>query len=66
MRTINLNGPQGNAFALLGLAKSWAQQLDYTPEEIDRLMNEMKSGDHGDLVSVFEQTFAGIVECVYE
>ena len=39
---IDLTGPQGNAFYLLGTAKNLAKQLDLNGKQI---MDEMMSGD---------------------
>ena len=56
--TIDLTGPQGNAFYLLGMAKNLANQLDFPAEFI---MNEMKSGDYENLIKVFDHYFGSIV-----
>ncbi len=56
--TIDLTGPQGNAFYLLGMAKKLANQLDFPAEFI---MNEMKSGDYENLIKVFDHYFGSIV-----
>ena len=56
--TIDLTGPQGNAFYLFGMAKKLANQLDI-PAEFS--MNEMKSGDYENLIKVFDHYFGSIV-----
>ena len=56
--TIDLTGPQGNAFYLLGTAKNLAKQLDLNGLEI---MEEMKSGDYENLVEVFDKHFGMLV-----
>lgn len=56
--TIDLTGPQGNAFYLLGTAKSLCKQLGYQHEAV---MNDMQSGDYENLVSVFDKHFGDIV-----
>ena len=56
--TIDLTGPQGNAFYLLGTAKNLAKQLDLNGLEI---MEEMKSGDYENLIRVFDKNFGMIV-----
>ena len=40
MRIIDLDGPQGNAFALLGIAKQWSKDLELDYKTIS---NEMTS-----------------------
>lgn len=56
--TIDLTGPQGNAFFLLGTASNLAKQLGLNSDEI---CEEMKSGDYENLVEVFDNYFGSIV-----
>ena len=56
--TIDLTGPQGNAFYLLGTAKNLANQLGLNGVEI---MEEMKSGDYDNLVNTFDKYFGSFV-----
>ena len=56
--TIDLTGPQGNAFYLLGTAKKLANQLGLDGVEI---MEEMKSGDYDHLVQTFDNYFGTFV-----
>ena len=56
--TIDLTGPQGNAFYLLGTAKNLAKQLGLNGTKI---MEEMKSGDYENLIRVFDKNFGMIV-----
>jgi len=55
---IDLTGPEGNAFYLLGTANNLAKQLGLNPIEI---MEEMKSGDYENLVQTFDNYFGSIV-----
>lgn len=55
---IDLTGPDGNAFALLGYAKSLAKQLDL---DFKPIKDEMVSGDYENLVSVFDKYFGEFV-----
>ena len=55
---IDLTGPQGNAFYLLGTAKKLANQLGLDSDEI---LNEMKSGDYENLLQVFDKNFGMFV-----
>lgn len=64
MITIDLNGPQGNAFWLMGYAQKLAKQLNWDQQSIDDMIEEMKSGDYDDLCSVFSQNFCDYVELV--
>jgi len=58
-RKIDLTGPDGNAFVLLGLAKSFSKQLNLNWEEISE---EMKSGDYENLIKVFDKYFGEIID----
>ena len=55
---IDLTGPDGNAFALMGYASRFAKQLDLDPKVI---VNEMKSGDYENLLQVFDGYFGSFV-----
>ena len=44
--TIDLTGPDGNAFALIGYARKFAKQLDFTKEQIETIIAEMMSRDY--------------------
>lgn len=55
---IDLTGPQGNAFFLLGTASNLAKQLDLDGSKI---MEEMKSGDYENLLQVFDRYFGSFV-----
>jgi len=53
--TVDLTGPSGNAYNLLGLAKSLSK-----PDHAD-ILAEMMSGDYENLVSVFDEYFGDVV-----
>jgi hypothetical protein len=55
---IDLSGPQGNAFYLLGIAKQLAKQLEFDYSEIKA---EMTSGDYENLIQVFDSYFGSFV-----
>ena len=55
---IDLTGPDGNAFALMGYAKRFAKQLGLDSEEI---ISNMMSGDYENLLEVFEENFGEFV-----
>lgn len=57
--TIDLTGPQGNAFFLLGTAQKLAKQLDLDGEAIKE---EMTSGDYDNLVQTFDKYFGDYVD----
>lgn len=55
---IDLTGPDGNAFVLLGYASQFAKQLDLDEKAIRA---EMMSGDYENLVAVFDKYFGEYV-----
>ena len=61
---INLNGPDGNAFALMRKAKYLGVKLDLSKDEIDSIVKEMMSGDYDNLVEVFKRNFGQLVKLV--
>ena len=58
---IDLTGPDGNAFALMGYARRFARQLGYSKEDQDQLLELMTSGDYENLVGVFDDHFGSFV-----
>ena len=56
--TIDLDGPNGNAFYLLGTARSLARQLDM---DEDAITKEMQSGDYMNLVKTMDKYFPFVV-----
>ena len=61
MIVIDLSGPQGNSFNLLGQARKLGKILDMTKEEIESVNKEMMSGDYNNLIDVFENYFGELV-----
>lgn len=55
---IDLTGPEGNAFCLMGYAKRFARQLDLNA---DKIIAEMRSGDYEHLVATFDRHFGDYV-----
>ena len=55
---IDLSGPDGNAFALLGMAKKWGKQLGLDWKEIQ---SQMMSGEYDNLLDVMEEEFGDYV-----
>jgi hypothetical protein len=58
---VDLTGPDGNAFALIGLAQNLAKQLGYQPDKRGELTTEMMSGDYEHLLQVFDKHFGDFV-----
>lgn len=57
-KVIDLTGPDGNAYALMGYALRFAQQLDLDGTQVRQ---EMLSGDYENLLSVFDKYFGDYV-----
>ena len=58
---IDLTGPEGNAFVLLGKAKSFAKQLGMNGVEAEAIVHEMTQGDYEHLLQVFDENFGDFV-----
>ena len=58
-RIIDLTGPQGNAYYLLGLASKFCKQLGLNSHKV---IGEMQSGDYKNLLNVFSKYFGLYVE----
>jgi hypothetical protein len=55
---IDLTGPQGNVFFLIGTANNLAKQLGLDGKAIQA---EMMSGDYENAVNVFDENFGSFV-----
>jgi hypothetical protein len=55
---IDLTGPEGNAFHLIGVANRLSKQLDL---DSNKIREEMMSGDYENLVKVFDSYFGDFV-----
>lgn len=55
---IDLSGPEGNAFNLIGRAKSYSRQLGL---DFKKVQKEMMSGDYENLIKVFDGYFGEYV-----
>ena len=55
---IDLTGPDGNAFVLMGYATSYCKQLGW---DAGPILEEMKSSDYKNLIKVFDRHFGDFV-----
>jgi hypothetical protein len=55
---IDLTGPEGNSFVLIGYSKKWSEQLGLDSKKIQK---EMMSGDYENLIGVIEKYFGEYV-----
>ncbi len=58
-RVIDLTGPEGNAFVLLGIAKGLCKDLNLDSSVVT---SEMMSGDYENLITVFDDYFGDYVD----
>ena len=58
MVNIDLSGPDGNAFVLMGYAKKFSRQLKLNDNVI---IQEMMTGDYENLLKVFQKHFGDYV-----
>ena len=56
---IDISGPDGNAYALMGYATRYAKQLKL---DKDKILQEMKSGDYENLIQTFDKYFGDYVD----
>ncbi len=56
---IDLTGPNGNAFVLLGLARKYSKKLGKDWEKIEE---KMTSDDYDNLIKIFDENFGEFVE----
>lgn len=57
--TVDLSGPDGNAYVILGYAKNFCKQLDLDFEPIRK---EMTSSDYENLIEVFDRYFGEYID----
>ena len=58
-RVIDLTGPEGNAFYLLGLARKLCKQLDLDTTQV---YGEMTTGSYENLITAFDKHFGSIID----
>lgn len=59
---IDLDGPDGNAFYLIGQARRIMRDLDFPMEKTDRIVSKMLNGDYINLLKTFESHFGEYFE----
>jgi hypothetical protein len=58
-QVIDLTGPQGNAFYLLGLASKLCKQLDL---DEDLVLYDMRMGGYEHLITTFDDYFGNVID----
>ena len=59
---IDLSGPKGNAFELLGLATSTGKQFGWSKDGINSICKDMMSSDYKHLVETFDKHFGEVID----
>ncbi len=59
---IDLTGPDGNAFVLLGFASQLCKRLGYDYDREERILDEMRLTDYEGLLYTFDREFGFIVD----
>jgi hypothetical protein len=63
---VDLSGPQGNAYALMGVARSIGRELNRPYNEIKDVETRMMSGNYNDLVKVLYLEYGDFIQFVKE
>ena len=58
-QVIDLTGPQGNAFYLLGTAMKLCKQIGLS---VNAVLDDLKGGDYENLIRVFDETFGNVID----
>ena len=58
---IDLNGPKGNAFYLLGLAQDLSKKMGHDELRTEKILEEMKLYNYECLLNTFDREFGMLV-----
>ena len=61
-QVIDLTGPYGNAYYLLGTAMNLCKQLELSSERTEEILDELKSSDYENLIKVFDKYFGKLID----
>ena len=61
-QVIDLTGPDGNAFFLLGTAMKLCKQIGISSERTEEILDELKSSDYEHLIKTFDKYFGKLVD----
>ena len=59
---IDLDGPEGNTFVILGLAVKLGKQMGMSVDKVAEIQKEMKSSDYENLIQTFDKYFGDHVD----
>lgn len=58
---IDLNGPEGNAYVLMGYARTLGRQLGFSEEKIKAIIKVMMFTNYDGLLATFDEQFGDYV-----
>ena len=61
-QVIDLTGPQGNAFYLLGLTVKLCNQIGFSGLATQGILEDMKNGDYEHLITRFDYHFGELID----
>ena len=61
-QVIDLTGPQGNAYYLIGAAMGLMKNLEYTSDESEAVLEKMRGSDYENLIETFDEHFGSIID----
>ena len=61
-QVIDLTGPDGNAFYLLGTAMNLCKQIGISSERTEEILDELKSSDYEHLIKTFDKYFGKLID----
>ena len=61
-QVIDLTGPDGNAYFLLGTAMNLCKQIGISSERTEEILDELKSSDYEHLITTFDKYFGKLVD----
>ena len=61
-QVIDLTGPDGNAYYILGTAMNLCKQIDISSDRTKEILDEMKSSDYENLIKVFDKYFGKLID----
>ena len=61
-QVIDLTGPEGNAFYLLGTAMKLCKQIGFSELATQGILEDMKNGDYEHLITRFDYHFGDVID----
>ena len=62
--TVDLDGSEGNAFALIGIVKQLAAQIGWDRDKVDAVIADMMSGNYAHLVKTMDRELGYVLNFI--